>query len=134
MSWSAARRLLWVGAAVVVAAGLVLVGLLERSSWVDEEVRGMTRTLAVIGPLDSTALSGYRVLADFDCLVFRRGSNPFALEACVDAEGRVVETIDRRSFERRIHSVRAEPEASTLIVDRALVEVLLDRMGAPRSP
>jgi hypothetical protein len=118
--------------ALVVLAVLVPLGRWEGERHADAEVRGMSETLALIGPLDSPTLSGYRVLPEFDCLVYRRRSNPFALEACVDREGRVVETIDRRSFERRIHSLREDPDESTLHVDRALVVRLLHRMGAER--
>jgi hypothetical protein len=118
--------------ALVVLAALVPLGRWEGKRHADTEVRGMGETLALIGPLDSPTLSGYRVLPEFDCLVYRRGSNPFALEVCVDREGRVVETIDRWSFERRIHSLREDPDASTLHVDRTLVVRLLRRMGAER--
>jgi hypothetical protein len=118
-------------AGLIVLAALVPVGHWEGTRHAEAEVRGMTATRALIGPLDSASLSGYRVLSDFDCLVYRRGENPFALELCVDDSGRVVETIDRRSFERRIHTLREEGAASTLRVDRAVVDQLLRRMGAP---
>jgi hypothetical protein len=116
---------------VVVLAALVPLGRWEGARHAEAQNRGMRETLALVGPLDSTALSGYRVLPDFDCLVYRRGDNPYALEVCVDAGGRVVETIDRRTFDRRIHSLREHPDASTVPVDRALVDRLLRRMGAP---
>jgi len=129
----ASRRRL--GAAVA-AGALVLVALVPLGRWeggrhAAAEVAGMERTRALIGPLDSPTLSGYRVLPGFDCLVYRRGDNPFALELCVDAEGRVIETIDRRHVDRRIDSLRDDPAASTLRVDRAFVDRLLARMGAP---
>ena len=119
------------GIALALLAAIVLLGRWEGTRHAEAEVRGMSETLALIGPLDSTALSGYRVLPEFDCLVYRRGDNPYALEVCVEADGRVVETIDRREFDRRIHSLREDPTASTLLVDRALVDRLLRRMGAP---
>jgi hypothetical protein len=119
-------------AAVALLVGLVLLGRFEGGRWVDGEVGGMTQTLAAIGPLASPSLTAYRARSDFDCLVYRRGDNPFALEACVDETGRVVETIDRRRFDRSIHSLRAEPQASSLRVDRALVDRLLQRMRAAR--
>lgn len=123
----------------VVAGALVLVALVPIGRWegtrqAAAEVRGVEQTLALIGPLDSSTLSGYRVLPGFDCLVYRRGDNPFALEVCVDAKGRVVETTDRRRFDRRIDSLREDPPASTLRVDRVLVDRLLRRMNAPRRP
>jgi len=118
-------------AGVVVLAAFVPVGRWEAKRHARAEVRGMERTLALIGALRPSALSGYRVLPDFDCLVYREGVNPFALEYCVDADGRVVEAIDRRRFERRIDTLREDPDASTLHVDRAEVDRLLRMMGAP---
>ena len=121
--------------AVAIAAGvvaLVVVGRVERGHWVATQERGMARIQALVGRLDSPTLSGYRVLPAFDCLVYRRGSNPFALEVCVDNRGRVVETIDRRRTTRRIYSLRAEPTASRLRLDRAEVDRLLLMMTASR--
>ena len=116
------------GALILVV--LVLLGRWEGDRRADAEVAGMAETMASVGPLDSASLSGYRILSGFDCLVYRRGDNPYALELCVDDDGRVVETIDRRRFARRIHTLREEPEASTLRVDRAVVDRLLRRMRA----
>lgn len=130
MSWPAPRLALGVALATLVAAALVAGGRSERESWAESQMRGMGATLELIGPLDSPSLSGYRVLPAFDCLVYRRGQNPFALEACIDAGGRVVETIDRRRVDRRIDSLRSRPQASTLRVDRGLVDRLLQRMGS----
>ena len=118
-------------AGVLVLVGLVLVGRWEGERRADSATQRMAETRALIGPLDSPDLAGYRVLDDFDCLVYRRGENPFALEGCVDSEGRVVETIDRREFDRRIDSFREDPPASGPRVDRAEVDRLLRRMGAP---
>ncbi len=117
-----------VGAVLLVA--LVVAGRWEDRRWAEGQVRGMARVLSLVGPLDSPSLSGYRRLPAFDCLVYRRGENPFALEVCVDPAGRVVETIDRRRFDRAISSLRADPEASTLHVDRREVDRLLARMVA----
>jgi hypothetical protein len=119
------------GALLALLVLLVAVGRWEGARHADEAERGLAATRALIGPLDSPSLSGYRLLPGLDCLVYRRGENPYALELCVDADGRVVETIDRRRFERRIDSLREQPEASAGRVDRALVDRLLRRMGAP---
>jgi hypothetical protein len=120
-------------AAVVVVAvlvGVVALGRWERQRQVDAELRGFARVQALVGPLDQPALSGYRAQPDFDCLVYRRGGNPFALELCFDHTGRVVEAIDRRREDRTFYSLRSEPTASTARVDRAEVDRLLRRMGA----
>jgi hypothetical protein len=137
VSWSTARRTLPLrrvglaaAAGVVLLALLVAVGRWERSRNADEQVRGMERVLALVGPLDQRALSGYRREPGFDCLVYRRGRNRFALELCVDAHGRIVEAIDRRREDRRIYSLRSDPTASTVRVDRGEVDRLLRKMGA----
>jgi hypothetical protein len=118
-------------AAVAVAlAALVGIGRLERSHEARRESNGFRIVERLIGPLDSPTLSGYRVQPRFDCLTYRRGGNVFALELCVDRAGRVVEAIDRRSFDRRIWSLAFDPSASTARVDRAEVDRLLRKMGA----
>jgi hypothetical protein len=88
----------------------------------------MERVRSLIGPLDQPALTGYRVQPAFDCLVYRRGPNPFALELCADRDGRVVEAIDRRAPDRRIYSLADEPSASSVRVDRVVFMRLIDRM------
>lgn len=128
------RRLLLAAGALVGVVVLVLAGRWEGSRHADEELGTMRQTLAAIGPLDGPSLSMYRlgVGFGFDCLLYRRGENRFALEACVDRSGRVVETIDRRGpGDPKIGSLREEPGASTIRVDRGLVERLLRRLGAP---
>ncbi|HZT15346.1 MAG TPA: hypothetical protein VFA19_05310 [Gaiellaceae bacterium] len=130
MSWSARRVALAALAIAVLAAVLVAVGRWEKGREVRREVNGFHVVQRLIGPLDSPTLSGYRVLPGFDCLTYRRGANPFALELCVDRGGRVVEAIDRRTFDRRIWSLQFEPAASTDRVDRAEVDRLLRKMGA----
>lgn len=123
-----------VRAAVLAAVALAIVvgvGRWERSSEVAVQIRGMRSVRALVGPLDQRALTGYRVQPEFDCLVYRRGSNPFALELCAQRSGRVVEAIDRRTAHRRIYSLRSEPAASTVYVDRTELNRLLDRMTHP---
>jgi len=110
---------------------LVPIGRWEASRHVDREARGMREVLDAIGSLDSPSLSGYRVLGSFDCLTYRRGAHDFALEVCADAEGRVVEAMDRRGEEPRIWSLRADPARSPVRVDRGEFDALLRRMQAP---
>ena len=126
------RSLVLLGGATIVALALLaVIGRSERSDWVRSQVRGMERVRAAIGPLDSPALVGYRVLPAFDCLVYRRGSNPYALELCLDGSGRVVEAIDRRRV-RTYYTLQAEPTASTFTVGDRTVRRLLRKMGAFR--
>jgi len=89
----------------------------------------MASVLAAVGGLDGPGLRGFRIFARFDCLVYRRRGNDFALEICVDDEGRVVEAIDRRSGAPRIWSLRDDPARSRVRVSRATVNRLLRRMG-----
>lgn len=126
------RRWAAAAVAVVIVLGLlVAIGRWERNRWVNSQVRGMERVRAAIGPLGSSSLVGYRVLPQFDCLVYRRGANPYALELCVDGAGRVVQAIDRRGL-RTYYTLQAEPTASTFRVSHALVQTLLRKMGAFR--
>lgn len=126
------RRWTVAAVAVVLVLGLlVAIGRWERSRWVRSQVHGMERVRAAIGPLDSRSLIGYRVLPGFDCLVYKRGPNPYALELCVDGAGRVVQAIDRRGT-RTYYTVQAEPTASTFRVSRRTVDALLRKMGAFR--
>jgi hypothetical protein len=128
MSWRTASA---IGAVVAAAAvALVAIGRWEGRHEARHEVRGFEIVQHLIGPLDSASLSGFRVLPGFDCLTYRRGTNPFALELCVDRSGRVVEAIDRRRYDRRIWSLRFDPSASSDRVDRAEVDRLLHTMGA----
>jgi len=123
------RRRLLVGLAVALVAAAVLVGLgrLERSRHADEQNEGIARVRATVGPLGSS-LSGFRFLVRFQCLVYSRGRNTFALELCVDRSGRVVEAIDRRSGEPKHWSLREDPELAEVLVDRAEVERQIVRM------
>lgn len=126
----------WHRPSVLAAVGLVVLGLLvpvgrwERARAAGNENAGMRRTLALIGPLDERSLSGYRVLPGFDCLTYRRGTNPLALEVCFDREGRVVETIDRRTATRHIASLREDPSRSRVRIDVAEADRLLRKMEA----
>ena len=114
-------------AALVVAALLVGLGRLERSRHAEEQNDGIARVRATVGPLGSS-LSGFRFLARFQCLVYSRGENRFALELCIDRSGRIVEAIDRRSGDTEYWSLREDPELADVRVDRAEVERHIVRM------
>lgn len=127
---SRARKALAALVVLALAALLVGIGRFERRHEAQREMAGFRIVERLIGPLDSSRLSGFRVFAAFDCLTYRRGRNVFALELCIDGSGRVVEAIDRRTYDRRIWSLRFDPSASTVRVSRAKVDRLLRRMGA----
>ena len=122
-----------VAVAVALLVVLVLVGRWEGRRHERSEIAGMRRVFDVVGPLDNPSLDAYRIDIDFefDCLLYRRGSDRFALELCFDRSGRLAEAIDRRGGRLRISSQREHPEASTIRVDRAEVVRLLKRLGAP---
>ena len=128
---SRGRLVVIVVASLAVLLALVPIGRWERSQRADEEVRGMERVLAAVGPLESDSLKGFRYLENFQCLLYRRGRNDFALELCVDKRGRLVEAIDRRSGEPEIWSLRDDPTRSTIYLDRLAIDTLLHRMGVP---
>jgi hypothetical protein len=115
-------------AALVALAG---VGLWERGERAERESAGIRTVLERVGPLDSPELRGFRILANFQCLVYERGRNDFALEVCVDAEGRVVEAIDRVDGTPEIWSVRDDPTRSGVRVSRVEVDRLLRKMNVP---
>jgi len=119
-----------VAAAILLLALLVVVGRHERTTHARAENRGIARVRRLVGPLDSPSLDAFRLLPQFSCLLYKRGANRFALELCVDAQGRVVEAIDRRGRAPRIASLREDPSHATVVVDRAEVDRLLRKLGA----
>jgi hypothetical protein len=126
------RRTVLVAAAVLVAfVVLVAIGAWERERRADRESAGMRAVLGEVGPLDSPDLRGFRIFANFRCLVYERGRNDFALELCVDGRGRVVEAIDRRDGTAEVWSLRDDPSQSEVVVDRGEVNRLLRRMNVP---
>ena len=127
-------RLRLLVAAVVVAlialVALALVGRWERRRWVDAQLRGMERVVHLVGPLDQRSLAGFRVLPQFDCLVYRRGAELLALELCVDRDGQLIEAIDRLGGARIYYDLESDPGSASIRLDRAEVNRLLRKMGA----
>jgi hypothetical protein len=130
------RRWLVVGALIaVVLVALIPIGRWEDRRHVDDELDGIRGVLQEIGPYDQPQLDAYRKMVWFspalDCLIYRRGTNPYALEFCFDDQGRVVEGYDRRGSSPRIWSIREEAEKSTIHVDRPRLEALIERLRQP---
>ena len=123
------RRALVAALGGVVAVAVI--GNYERSSRAEEQSDGMRMVLEEVGSLDSPNLRGFRIFVHFQCLVYERGRNDFALELCIDDAGRVVEAIDRRDGAPEIWSLRDDRTRSDVVVDRAAVNELLRTMNVP---
>ena len=127
------RRAELAGIAVLVVGALVVlavVGRWEKHRWVDAQVRGQERIVKLVGPLDQRQLVGFRVLPQFDCLVYRRGAELLALELCVDGRGKLIEAIDRRGGARHYYDLESDPGATTVQLDRSEIDRLLKKMEA----
>jgi hypothetical protein len=120
-----------VATGVAVLVVLVVVGRHEGSRHARQENRKIAEIRRLVGPLDSPSLDAFRLLPQFSCLLYKRHGNRFALELCVDGQGRVVEAIDRQGRTPRIASLRESPQDATVRVDRAEVDRLLRKLGAP---
>jgi hypothetical protein len=122
------RTLVWALVAALVLVALIPLGRWERSRRADEQNEGMRTVVSAVGPLDSSSLSAFRRNLSFDCLLYKRGRNPFALELCVDPESRLIEAIDRRGDEPEIWSLRDDPGRAALTIDYGEVRRLVDGM------
>ena len=127
------RRLLIGVAAIAVLIALIPIGRWEARRHARHELAGIRAVLATIGPIDQPSLDAYRVGVGpgMDCLLYRRGKNPFALEFCFDGHGRVIEAIDRRGDAPQIWSIREDPSASDIRLDRTTLEALIHRLQRP---
>jgi hypothetical protein len=124
------RRRLAIAAAVAVAAVLlVAAGRYEDARASRAQVHGMAHVLALVGPHWATVPSAYRLSHGFDCLLYRVGSNPYALELCFDQDGRIVEAVDRRGTPK-FWSLRFDHAESTLREDPATVTAAFVAAGA----
>lgn len=118
----------------VLLIALIPVGRWEARRHARHEVAGIRTVLAAIGPYDQPALDAYRQGVGnpgIDCLIYRRGSNRFALEFCFDGAGRVVEGYDRRGNGPKIWSIREAPASSDIHIDRPRLEALITRLKQP---
>ncbi len=123
--------------AIGVLVALIPIGRWERHRHVQHELAGIRDVLAAIGPLDRARPDAYRMGVGFiiqmDCLLYGRGKNPFALEFCFDGKGRVVEAIDRRGNGPRISTVREDPSAADVTINRPKLERLIAWLESPRN-
>jgi hypothetical protein len=115
-------------AALVLAVALVVVARWERARHADDANDGIERVYEAVGALDAPNLEGFRMLEEFQCLIYRAGGRMYGLELCVDWEGRVVEAFDRRGDSVRISSLREDPELARVRVDRRAFERVVEGM------
>ena len=122
MTKRAHKTFLLAGALFAVAA-LPFVGRWEGDRAVSHELREMRRVVEMVGlALEYRAASAYRPAEEFACLAYRTSKEePQGLEVCFDAEGRVVETIDRRGEGSRVGSLREQPQEATIRVSVSAV-------------
>ena len=120
-------------AAVALLGGLVAVGRWEAGHHARDENARIASIRAAVGELDRPKPVAFRVHIGFgfDCLLWKRRSNPYALELCFTRDGRVVEAIDRRHGDPRIASLREDPDRATTRIDPDLARQLLRGLGAP---
>lgn len=111
-----------VAIAALAVALVVVVGRWERSRSIAERRHGVEQVLALTGGgLDRGRVSAYRYRGDLNCLLYRWRSAPSRLELCFDPEGRVVDTIDRRTSTLRTWSFIADPADAPRLSTAALM-------------
>lgn len=118
--------------AVVLALVLIPVGRWGASRGRAAEERGIEGVFAQTGQLDLRRLRGFRFTPSFDCLLFRKGAAPLALEVCFDAAGRAVEAIDR-SNGYRWWSLRYEPSRAKQLVAPRRLAAIFKGIGADKA-
>jgi hypothetical protein len=130
-------RLLGAGFIGIALMALALVlGRWEEQRNVEEARSGLAAAyFAVGGRIDAPTLSGYRPAYDpniaptpglpMDCLFYELDGEPYAIQLCFDARGRLVEAVDRRGGEARYRTLQAMPEEARISVDRSVLDGLL---------
>ena len=125
------RRWVAIGAVVAGAAVvLVVAGRYENAHAAKGQMNGMAHVLALVGPNWATSADAYRMSHGFDCLLYKSGPDPFALELCFDQTGRLVSGIDRRTSSPKFWTLQFDPSESTIRESPAVVTAAFIRAGA----
>ena len=115
-------------AVVAIAVAAVAFGRSEGRHAVQEQQRGL---LAARAGVDSRLLqptqSIYDPGAGLQCLIYGFVGNPLGLELCFDAQGRLVESVDRRGVEH-VSTLRFERTAAPFRLPPAEVELAVSRV------
>jgi hypothetical protein len=123
-----------IAGALVVLALLVVVGRWERNrnaARQNARMEAVYRTATAQG-LDSPLLDRYRLDLQADCLLYHPPGRPqdnAAYELCFDAQGRLVETIDRHTGKPQFASLREQPGLAAIRVRPAAIDRILVRRG-----
>jgi hypothetical protein len=131
------RRRVVLGGAVVAFLVLILVGRLERSSERDYNLDGIAMIRALVGNRISHP-DDYRVPTGLSCLLYPDHGRVFALELCIDSNGRIVEAVDRRGSVSVFYTAVYEPPIARQRLSVALVSHLIkglqgeSRVGAAK--
>ena len=125
------RRVQVVGVVVVVLlAASVAIGRHEGRVANTKQVAEIRRVQRLAGtPLDNPRLSAYRFDPGFACLIYRSGTNRFALRLCFDGRGRLVETADERSSPIIYGSVTYRPQLAPFQIAPETIISILRRHG-----
>lgn len=116
------KRLAVYGAVAAAAlAGLAAVGRAERARWIEQERAGMEEVVAAIGGrfLTRTVVDIWDdgVRLGISCVRYHVGDDPYAIQACFDPRGRLIETFDERSGKVVMRDLHVEPDASGIRID-----------------
>ena len=107
-----------------VAVALVGVGRWERERENRRENAGLAAVFAAVGPLKDARPTGWRI-GPPSCVAFSTPQNALGLQLCFDAQGRLVESVDRRGAQPVYSSLVDDPSAAKIRVSRSLVDSML---------
>jgi hypothetical protein len=119
----------WVVLGLIAAACMVAVGRWETRHFEHSETRRMD---ALYQAQEGRRPTSYRLAAPIDCLGYAHRRDPFAVELCFDAMGRLVEAVDRRGQSSKLWSVTFVPSAAPVTVPPSRLLQLFHQMGALR--
>jgi hypothetical protein len=123
------RFSLIVSSIVATAILLVLVGRWEERRSANIELGRMKAVLAQVGSISTAIPTGVRIGSP-SCLAYPIPQNRLGLQLCFDAQGRLVESVDRSVSPPIYGSLAYDPSLSTIRFPVPLVENLLRRATA----
>jgi hypothetical protein len=115
--------------AVVAAVAVTAAGLLGKHHEQNAMRRGIDEVRVAIGPsLTRPGPTDYLYSPGRTCLLYGAGGVAYALELCIDSQGRVVEAVDRRGSTPRFYSIVEEPGASPFRISPTLFASLVEKV------